>query len=758
VLQFNNGRSVIVYGVPAQTIGRLLVSNNTRVDLRTGAPTSLTIAGGVDTDLIVESGSQLNLKGDSVLSVRLGASATGSISGSITLAGAAHHLISGAANGITFNAGSQFTTGSGFTGFPFGTTPANSVIFASGSTYNHNAGGNPFAASPPASVVVFQTGSLYRHLTSLAPSFSGRTYADFELNIPSTTSPFGSAAVSIDNLTITRGTLNFNMTGNPALRHSIKRNITVSKGAILNFNPGSAGTVWLNGTVQQVISGEGTIMSGPLAHSTISINNPAGVLLDNAATLRNVTILANSSLTINPGRTITILGTLTNHADNPGLVLPSGASLIHHTDGVPATMHRHFPGERNWRLISSPVADLAISGPWTPALPNHGYDFYAWDEPSSTWLNQKVGANDITHFVPGQGYLVSFEGANLTQSFAGRLNNGEVTVTLTRLHTGPHRGANLLGNPYPSAIDWRQADRQQFIDEFAYVYDPLKPGGEGYITIDGDPLTSADTLIAPNQGFFVLARVGTLENPLDKFSFTNGMRMRGGVFKNAPVVENLVLRLSHGSFFDETTLRLIPESEWERDRNDAIKMFSFNPQVPQLFSLSADQVQLAINSVPQVRTDSEFTIGLRAPSTGQYTLSLQSTLGAFASGDVFVRDLTTGVVQNLSSNAAFSFHATQGDHPGRFIVSYTQLTSVGNLPEASTAIYVYNRVLYLNFAREENNDRQMQVIDLSGRVVLAKRLPGGITSMQVPLGLQQGVYIVRITGENTSVARRVMVR
>src|SRR5207249_5742582 len=71
---------------------------------------------------------------------------------------------------------STFTQGVGCTGNVFGNpSTANSVVFASGSTFAQLAGSNPFAITAPASVVVFQTGSLFSDQMTGSPSFSGRT-------------------------------------------------------------------------------------------------------------------------------------------------------------------------------------------------------------------------------------------------------------------------------------------------------------------------------------------------------------------------------------------------------------------------------------------------------------------------------------------------------------------------------------------------------------------------------------------------------
>jgi len=198
----------------------------------------------------------------------------------MTLSNAAHRLTAADASGITFNSGATFTEGTAFSGNPFGTTSLNSIVFASGSTFVFVAGSNPFGAAQPSSVVVFQSGSLFSETGTATPAFSGRTYANFELNnAAANITVTGGSAVVLDNLTITAGTLNFNMTGTPG--HSIKGNISVT--GALNFNPLSAATVNLNGSSAQAISGVGTLTFSTI--ETISVTNASGVTLGRDVTL-----------------------------------------------------------------------------------------------------------------------------------------------------------------------------------------------------------------------------------------------------------------------------------------------------------------------------------------------------------------------------------------------------------------------------------------------------------------------------------------
>jgi len=343
--------------------------------------------------------------------------------------------------------------------------------------------------------------------------------------------------------------------------------------------------------------------------------------------------------------------------------------------------------------------------------------------------------------------------ADLTRSFAGALNNGDVTVPVTRLNTGAFRGANLLGNPYPSSIDWHLADRTLFADHFAYIYDPFGGGGGGgYVPLSG---ANPGALIAPNQGFFVLKRYpGTAS-----FTFTNAMRRHGGVFKSAPADPVISITLQQGEFYDRAQIVQLRDATTARERSDALKFFSYNPMMPQVFTMSSDGVQLAVNSTGPISEDASFAIGVLTPVTGMYTLQVDGLQQILAGRPAFLLDKVTGVSHNLREQSRISFHAVQSSTAvERFVLNFVQPTGVGNnLPEDATVVYFANGMLHMQFAAEERN-RQLQVIDLSGRVVLSKSLHGMGSVVSVPLQIDSGAYIVRITGETSAVNRRILVR
>ena len=414
ILQFNDGTTKTVTAVPTETIGQLLISNNTVINLQANAAITLTIAGLAGTDLDIPAGCGINLNAVNAISITLPAGSTGSVSGEIAFtstASTAHRLIGVDAGAITFNSGSTFTAGTFFSGNPFGATNLNSVIFGLGSTYIAKAGSNPFGATQPASVVVFQTGSLFKIMANLTPSFSGRSYADIEIDAPTfTLIPTGGSAVSMDNLTITNGTLNFNVTATPG--HSIKGNISIAAGAVLNFTPASAGMVNLNGGVSQTITNNGTLTFG--ANSSMVINNTAGVSVINPVSFNNLTL--TNGIVTNGANLLTVKGNI------------NGGSATSYIDGKLATL---------FSTASSKLFPIGKGGNYRPVTIN----YTALDAPSTVIAEQTETA--LSGTLPSNTSLFSDRFWTLSQTGS---NVFSYDITLDGIGFAPTGTAVILKN------------------------------------------------------------------------------------------------------------------------------------------------------------------------------------------------------------------------------------------------------------------------------------------------------------------------
>ncbi|MBK8466387.1 MAG: VCBS repeat-containing protein [Chloracidobacterium sp.] len=301
ILVFNASGLTTATNIPTQTIGQLTVSGNTTVNFQSSKVTVLTMIGANGLDLAVEQNSALNFNGSSAITLNLTIGATAVISGSMTFSssGAVNHRLLALSEGsVTFGEGAVFTAEAGFAGNPFGTTNLNSVTFDSGSTYICISGSDPFGAPEPNSVVAFKEGSLFSLQGDIVPSFSGRSYANFEMNYsPGYIFVYGSSAWTVDNLTIKAGKLAPSLTGTPG--HSIKGDITVMQGSRLEFQAPFPGvTINLNGPAHQTLSNFGVVAVIP--GNTLAIDNPVGVTVTTGWIAWNLKLINGIVTIVNP--------------------------------------------------------------------------------------------------------------------------------------------------------------------------------------------------------------------------------------------------------------------------------------------------------------------------------------------------------------------------------------------------------------------------------------------------------------------------
>ncbi|MDZ7775131.1 MAG: hypothetical protein U5L09_05700 [Bacteroidales bacterium] len=313
-----------------------------------------------------------------------------------------------------------------------------------------------------------------------------------------------------------------------------------------------------------------------------------------------------------------------------------------------AIVQRYLPGKASaWHMISPPVNSMSITGSdWAPVTDE---DLYLWHEPDpGTWVNYKNTTTEPTfatvnagdNFIAGRGYIVNYNMDDPTNNFESNgLNTGNVNITLAKSTTKSWNwsaGWNLIGNPYPSGLDWNVVTKTDIVTEnYAHVYNPNKAGGEGYEQVNGD--------IAPGQGFFVQAAsdqaVLALE-PSQQVHTTTQTFMKSGA-------DQLVLRLSNDSNYDETKIILNEASTPEHDFYDATKLFSFDPAIPQLYSLTASSRKLAINSVSAISELTVIPLSVKVQGSGIMSVQLTEAEGAFEGQEIILHDMLTNIQHKL---------------------------------------------------------------------------------------------------------------
>jgi hypothetical protein len=173
---------------------------------------------------------------------------------------------------------------------------------------------------------------------------------------------------------------------------------------------------------------------------------------------------------------------------------------IHFTGSGEAKVEQYLEKDV-WHGISSPVQD-EVNGAYMWIY------MIEWREPTADWLDWNQPTNQT--LTPGKGFYVW---AYSTSSqwpvspdsvvLAGTLNRQDISVTLSVTGSSTASGWNLIGNPFPVALDWNgnAAWNLSNVGATAWVWDPSAGNYKYWNYNTGGTLQSGE--IAATQGFWV---------------------------------------------------------------------------------------------------------------------------------------------------------------------------------------------------------------------------------------------------------------
>lgn len=417
------------------------------------------------------------------------------------------------------------------------------------------------------------------------------------------------------------------------------------------------------------------------------------------------------------------------------------------------------PSDLRYHFLSSPVVNQPIQNEFV-SLPNTTDDFYSWSEPEDMWINTKTGTYpDYTwntefesNFIQGKGYLVAYPSPAVIKTFRGKPYSSNSGLSITcpyQPSAAANPGWNLVGNPFPSAIDWDYlADDYNGLmgsgmDKAVYFYENATPTYLSYVPLTGGT-GGATQYIPAMQGFMVHSNASTN----NQFIINNASRTHTGqgvYYKSsATLSENVLnLKVEGNSYADYARVCFYGPATANFDGDyDAFKLASFNGNVPQLYSVTPDNTKVAINTLPLAEMYGTVPMGFVFGLPGTYTITADG-IGSFpASMYIKLEDTKTGTIQKLNDNPAYSFTAVTGDNANRFLLHFSDATSVEN-PENTSGFTVYNDNGIVNVISMKAVTGQVKVYDMAGRTVATAALvPNQAT--RIDMHGQSGVYVVSV--------------
>ena len=405
---------------------------------------------------------------------------------------------------------------------------------------------------------------------------------------------------------------------------------------------------------------------------------------------------------------------------------------------------KRYIQQDGWHYISSPVIDATTNVLWGGAV-------YSYDEPSGSWNSH--GTNEA--LTPGKGYDVYFKNNHKTLTFTGEPNSGTFSHTLTYTSvTGS--GYNLVGNPYPCAIDWESLSgwTRTNISSTVYVWDDHEQNITTY-TIGGASTNGGSAVIPPTMAFFVQVNsvgTGTLEMTEDvRVSDIESFRKRKVTPKN-----QLSLKISGVGYSDETIVRFMDEAVDGLDFTDAEKLYSYNIQVPQIYTKLTDELPLAVNSLENIDRNLSVPVYFNAKIAGDYTIDFR-LMNFELPVNIYLEDLKTGEMVDLNATS-YTFNTDQTEGDDRFVLHFISLTKIDHetsdtnnmtsgVAEEELGIEKFNlytsgKTIYIE-GNDFVKDAQVKIFDINGKEVQSGKLGNNVTNT-FTIDTAAGYYIVSV--------------
>ena len=556
---------------------------------------------------------------------------------------------------------------------------------------------------------------------------------------------------------------------------------------------GATGAVQLAGTrtfapdATYIYNGSAAQLTGPGLPGTVrnlTLENAAGLTLGQPLSITQVASLQNGNLTTN-GQAFTLLST------------PDGTALLDNTGGVvvgEGTMQRAITGGVSgpaYRHFSSPVAaatfgSLATAGyvPTfnatynTSATPNVVVPFptvFGYDESRLATTTSNYGAFDKGWYSPvadtellrpNRGYTVNMPPTAAPVAFKGTFNNDAQNSGVLNRGTNADAGWHLLGNPYPSPLDWSTvtAAQRPGVGAALYVYQSTGQYTGTYRTfVNG---MGSSPIVDAGSGYFV--RVAAPGTP-GAVNLTNDNRVT--TFAGQPAFGRLAadaqpqlhLRLSSAGLADDAFLYLEAGATAALDaQQDALKLA--NPSGLDLATLAGND-QLAINALPPLAAEVVVPLALRAPQAGTFELAV-AALANFGNTTVLLRDALTGTQQVLAAGTRYTFTlATATGGTGRFSLVLRPATALATRTELDAAsVILYPNPAHGSFTVQlpplaAQREVRASLVNALGQVVLSRSIAltaAGATADFATLGLAAGVYVLRLQADSQVLTKRVV--
>ena len=492
-----------------------------------------------------------------------------------------------------------------------------------------------------------------------------------------------------------------------------------------------------------------------LGQDILTLFNGGRINIKSGTTFQSTDLNIGAGCQLSNRGNLTVNGILANYAGTSGLILQADesgyGSLLHTTNMAPASVEQYLTSER-WHLITPPVQGATIGLYENTYLKQWHENTVAW-EYLVTPLTMPMNMN--------QGYAV-WAADELTGPktivFEGSTRAGNTAFTGLSYTTGTGQdGWNLVGNPYPSPVEWNTDWTLSNVGGWAIVYEngifkgwnPWMPAGEQ--SFNG----KTDGFIAPTQGFWIRA---TGASPY--VSIPQSARAHSSVnfLKDDLDSDALSLHISvtANEYTDETAVIFMEGAETAFDPLYDLEKHMNVAESPNIYSIPQTGKTYAINVLPadwiENTAPSIIPIGFAIEPMSTCILNVSGIEEFDPSVPIYLEDLKEGTLQNLSESSVYEFFASVEDDPNRFLLHFGQPAIANENTELECKIYAWEHNVYVQLP--QNIKANVLIHDYMGRLVAKRNLNSSLSKIWLNKG---GQYIVTIATQGMIKTQKIYI-
>ncbi len=441
--------------------------------------------------------------------------------------------------------------------------------------------------------------------------------------------------------------------------------------------------------------------------------------------------------------------TLESQAENASIM---GENFLKVRDSV---YMKQFLTAGKWHLITAPVKNAKVE----QLFFNHNPDIWLteFNEPSNTWTY----ITDLNTPLPlAKGFAAWIEtGKDTTINFHGAMNSDGIYLddsqwsTPQLSYSGTGHGFNLLGNPFPSALDWDSSGWDTTnISGSIWVWNPQT---SNYMYRNSQAQGSlTDGIIPRGQAFFIRAKSNNMY-----FSIPSSARVHSHVnyYKNSVEADNpyAIVSCTKNDMKDEVWISFSDKATDNYDDGyDVEKLFSL-AEAPQVW-FSENNLDLSILSLPPLANERVVSLHFNAGPSGTQHLKLDKT-ALMEDIDIFLEDLETANTINFKEHPDYTFAATSNQDPARFRLHFVNNAfGLGEENQADvTAIYALKGSIFVKRDEKYAGEKMsVEIYDMLGRLVNSTTS----TDVFIKIDTKAKHYVlVKVKDPYTSTVRKVFV-